>query len=160
MGSQDDFMNVVTLLFLELLTICATFQQKCQHLKLNFGCNKFGKRAVKNLPTRIHSQKKLRDQVDKIIGKLYLSKSIPNVCLKSISCQEACKLYLLMNNWNLRLQVWACQNASNETWIRAAKLFKNIQSALNIWIKCRPNFHKVECAGGNFTNPCQFSLKL
>ena len=97
---------------------------------------------------------KLRDQVDKIIGKLYLSKSIPNVCLKFIWCQEACKLYLLMNNWNLRLQVWECQNASNETWIRAAKLFKNIQSALNIWIKCRPNFHKVECTGGNFTNPC------
>ena len=46
---------------------------------------------------------KLRDQVDKIIDKLYLSKSILNVCLKSISCQETCKLHLLTNNRNLRL---------------------------------------------------------
>ena len=46
---------------------------------------------------------KLRDQVDKIIDKLYLSKSILNVCLKPISCQETCKLYLLTNNRNLRL---------------------------------------------------------
>ena len=38
-------------------------------------------------------------------------------------------------------------------------LFKNIQSALNIQIKCRLNFHEVECTGNNFTNPCQFSLE-
>ena len=49
--------------------------------------------------------KKLRDQVDKIIDKLYLSKRIPNLYLKFISCQETCKLYLLMNNCNFRLQV-------------------------------------------------------
>ena len=48
---------------------------------------------------------KVHDQVDKIIDKLYLWKRIPNVCLKSISCQETCKLYLLMNNSNLCLQV-------------------------------------------------------
>ena len=48
---------------------------------------------------------KLRDQVDKMIDKLYFSKSIPNVCLKTISYQETRKLYLLMNNCNLRLQV-------------------------------------------------------
>ena len=37
-------------------------------------------------------------------------------------------------------------------------LFNNIQSALKIWIKCRLNFHEVECTGVNFTNLCQFSL--
>ena len=37
-------------------------------------------------------------------------------------------------------------------------VFKITQSALQIWIKCRLNFHEVECTGGIFTNPCQFSL--
>ena len=32
-------------------------------------------------------------------------------------------------------------------------LFKNIQSALKILIKCRLNFHEVECTWENFTNP-------
>ena len=59
-----------------------------------------------------------------------------------------------MKNCNLGLQVQECQNASTETWIRATKLFNNIQSSLKIWIKCRLNFHEVQCTGGNFTNPC------
>ena len=40
-------------------------------------CNKFGKRTVQNLPTRIHFLKKSLGQVDKIIDQLHLSKSIP-----------------------------------------------------------------------------------
>ena len=37
-------------------------------------------------------------------------------------------------------------------------LFKSIQSALKIWLKCRVNYHKMECTGSNFTNHCYFSL--
>ena len=52
----------------------STFKQA---KKLTFGCNKFGKRAVQNLPTRIYFQKKSRDEVDKITGKFHLSKVSP-----------------------------------------------------------------------------------
>ena len=150
-------MNVVTWLYLELLTICATYQQKCYYLKLSFECIKFGKKAVQNLPTRIHFLKKLRDQVDKIIDKLYLPKSIPNVSLKSISCQETCKLYLLIT------AICASKYRSVKMLLlklgsELPNLFKVIQSTLRIWIKCRLNFHEVECTGNNFTNPSQFSL--
>ena len=41
-----------------------------QARKLTFGCSKFDKTAVQNLPTRIYLLKKSGDQVDKIIGQL------------------------------------------------------------------------------------------
>ena len=68
MGSQDDVMNVVTFHgtsynVCNFLVKMATFKQA---MKLTFGCNKFGKRAVQNLRTRIHFYKKSRNQVDKI----------------------------------------------------------------------------------------------
>ena len=44
---------------------------------MTFGRNKFGKRVAKNFKTRICFQKMSRDQVDKIIDQLQLSKSIP-----------------------------------------------------------------------------------
>ena len=157
MGSQDNVMNVVTQLYLELLTICAAFQQKCYYLKLTVGCNKFGKKVVQNLRTRVHFFKKLRDQVDKTIDKLYLSKSIPNVCLKSISCQETCKLYLLIT------AICASKYRSVKMLLlklgsELPNLFKDIQFTLKIWIKCRLNFHEVECTENNFNNPSQFFL--
>ena len=58
---------------------------------MTFGRNKFGKRKAKNLKTRIYFLKKSRDQVDIIIDQLQLSKSIPNVSFKFISCQETYK---------------------------------------------------------------------
>ena len=63
----------------------------CAAIKLTFGRNRSGKRTVYNLQTRIYFQKKLSDQVDKIIDQLHLSKCIPNVSLKFISCQGICK---------------------------------------------------------------------
>ena len=53
--------------------------------KVEFGRNEFSK---KKLQSKINFQKNLRDQVNKIIDQLHLSKSIPIVCLKIISCQE------------------------------------------------------------------------
>ena len=51
-------------------------------IKLKFGGNRFGKRTMYNLQTRIQFQKKSssssNDQVDKIIDQLHLSKCIPN----------------------------------------------------------------------------------
>ena len=84
-------MNVVSLLFqeilfgLRLLTTNVTFTQT---IKLIFGCNRFGKRTVYNLQTRIHFLKKTRDLVDKITDQLHLSKCIPNVSFKFKSCQK------------------------------------------------------------------------
>ena len=37
-------------------------------MKLKFECNKFGKRTVCNLQTRVHFQKDSRDQVDEFIN--------------------------------------------------------------------------------------------
>ena len=48
-----------------------------QAIKLTFQRNKFGKRTVQNLQTRIHVQKKSRDQFDKIIDQVHLLKNIP-----------------------------------------------------------------------------------
>ena len=59
-----------------------------QAIKMTFGRKKFGKGSVKNLKTRIYFQKKSRDQVVKNIDQLQLSKSIPNVSFKFISCQS------------------------------------------------------------------------
>ena len=42
-----------------------------------------------------------------------------------------------------RFEVQECQNASIETWNRAAK-FTKLQSVPKIWTKCRLNFHEVE----------------
>ena len=44
-------------------------------IKLTFGRNKFGKRTVQNLLTRKYFWKKSRDQIDKIIDRLYLQKA-------------------------------------------------------------------------------------
>ena len=44
-----------------------------QALKLKFRQDKFGKRTMYNLQTRINFQKKSHDQVDKIIDQLQLS---------------------------------------------------------------------------------------
>ena len=44
---------------------------------MTFGRNKSGKGAAKNFKTRIYFRKMSRDQVDKIIDQLQLSKSIP-----------------------------------------------------------------------------------
>ena len=44
-----------------------------QALKLKLGQDKFGKRTMYNLQTRINFRKKSHDQVDKIIDQLQLS---------------------------------------------------------------------------------------
>ena len=102
-----------------------SFLVEMSTFKVDFWIQQICQKGSATFTDRTHFLKKLRDQVDRILGKLYLSKRktlfIPNVCLKSISCQETSKLYLLMNNCNLCLQVYECQNASTETWIRAAK---------------------------------------
>ena len=75
----------------------------------------------------MHFWKKSRDQVDEIIDQLNLSKCIPNVSFKFISCQEICKKYVVMSNCNLRMRrcfkflKHRSQNLSIETWIRVAK---------------------------------------
>ena len=105
MWSRDNIMNVVSLLFqeilfgLRLLTTNVTFTQT---IKLIFGCNRFGKRTVYNLQTRIHFLKKTRDLVDKITDQLHLSKCIPNVSFKFKSCQKNCKWYVVMSHCNWR----------------------------------------------------------
>ena len=43
-------------------------------IKLTIGQTRFGKRTVYNLQNRIYFQKKLHDQVDKMIDQLHLSK--------------------------------------------------------------------------------------
>ena len=58
MGYQDDAINVVTRLFLELLIILSTYLVEMsifyhKVVKLTFESNKFGKRTVHNLQTRI-----------------------------------------------------------------------------------------------------------
>ena len=45
--------------------------------KLTFEWKLFGKRTMYNLQIHIYFQKKSRDQVDKIIDQLHLSKCIP-----------------------------------------------------------------------------------
>ena len=73
--------------------------------KVDFWMQQFWQKGSTKFTDQNTFLEKVHDQVDKIIDKLYLSKRIPNVSLKSISCQETCKLYLLMNNCNLCLQV-------------------------------------------------------
>ena len=72
--------------------------------KLIFGRKRFGKRTLDNLQTGIYFQKKSHDQVDKIIDQFYLSKCIPNISLKFISCQEFCKEYVVIRNCNVRMR--------------------------------------------------------
>ena len=48
-----------------------------QTIILTFGRNKFSKRTLQNLETRAHFWEKSRDQIDKMIAQLHLSKSIP-----------------------------------------------------------------------------------
>ena len=50
------------------------------------GRKKFGERTVRNLQTRIHLLKNSQDQVVSIIDQFHLSKCIPNVSVKFISC--------------------------------------------------------------------------
>ena len=94
MGSQNDIMNMVTWLFLKLFYNVYNFIVEIsmfkQSITLTIGHNKFDKRTVQNLQTRTHFLKKSRNQVDQIIDQLHLSKSIPNVTFKLISCQETC----------------------------------------------------------------------
>ena len=73
---------------LKLLVELSTFKQA---IKLIFWRNKFGKRTVQNVQTRIHFLKKSRNQVDKIIDQLHLSKSIPKVSFKFIWLRATCK---------------------------------------------------------------------
>ena len=54
-GTSCDMCNI--------LVEMSTFKEA---IKLTFGCNKFSKRLVQNLPTRIKKKKKSGDQIDKI----------------------------------------------------------------------------------------------
>ena len=54
-----------------------------QGIKVTSGRNRFGKRTVQNLQTRMHFSKKLCDQVDKIIARLHYQKVSPMLISKS-----------------------------------------------------------------------------
>ena len=122
-----------------------------QAIKLTFGRNKFSKRTMQNSQSRKNFQKNPRDQVDKIIDQLHLSKSIPNVSFKFISCQENCKWHVVMNSCNLRMRA----DVSNFKYrnvkmllLRLASelsnLVKKFQSVLKVWTKWQLNFHELE----------------
>ena len=74
-----------------LFNFLVEFSTYKQVIKLTFRRDKFGKKTVQNLQTRMHFYKTLGNQVDKIIDQLHLSKSIPNKSFKFISCQETYK---------------------------------------------------------------------
>ena len=75
--------------FPENIFWCATFYLMStseQVFKLKFECNKFAKMAVYILQTRISFYKKLRYQVDEIVGQLQLSKSVFDIRFSFIIC--------------------------------------------------------------------------
>ena len=118
-------------------------------------CNKFGKKAVQNLPTRIHFFKKSRDQVDKVIDQLYLSKSIPVYVLNPYHVMKC----IVVSNFKYRSVKMLLLKLGSEL----PNLVKTFQFVLKIWEKCRLNFHEVEFVhevkftGNNFTNSRNFS---
>ena len=68
-------------------------------ISIKFGSNKFRKRTVWRLQTRIYFRKKSRDQAYEIIDQIHLTKSSPNFT----SCQGICKYYAVTSNCDLRM---------------------------------------------------------
>ena len=88
--------------------------------KIDIWTKQIGKRTVYYLQTTFFFH------VDKIIDQPHLSKRIPSVSFKFISCQEICRYSVETSNCNLcitrcfKFQVEGYRSVSIEIWIRAA----------------------------------------
>ena len=98
MRSIDDVMKMVTWLFLEVLSgvklVTGNVNLYTCH-KTDIWTKQIGERTVYNLQTTFFFH------VDKIIDQPHLSKRIPSVSFKFISCQKICRYYVEMSNCNL-----------------------------------------------------------
>ena len=92
-------MNMVTCWKYFVVCISLTdISASTQAVKLKFRRNEFEKKI---LQTRICFQKNLRNQIDEIIGQFNhesIHRVFLNVSFTFISCQEICKLYVVMIN--------------------------------------------------------------
>ena len=125
--------------------------------------------------------KKLLDQVDDVMDKLYLSKGIHDVIFHFVSCQEIRKWYVVTSIHNLHTHTHTHTHTHRQThththththtfqtlnielkklWAEFQKLIKKFQAILKVQTIYRlnflevENFHKVEC------RDCELLAKL